>query len=406
MHSMKLPALQTFQLRGLTLRNRFIKAATYEGMARDGTVTKPLISFHAQMAERGVALTTVSYGAVSKFGRTFSDQLLVDHASVAGLRRLANAVHSSGGAVSIQLSHAGGFSKFQQPSGPSRRINLYGLAAGYPVVKAMTEDEILATIEDFTSAASFAREAGIDAIELHLGHGYLLSQFLSPVTNRRRDHWGGGLENRVRFPEQVIRSVRSAVGDDFPILVKANLQDGVRGGLTLKDSIQSVRKLLGAGIDAIIPSGGMVQKNAFYLLRGDVPIKQMAKSEDSYLQGLALRALAPFLIRRYPYQSTFFFDDASELKAEIDAPVGLLGGIDSSQAVDRALSSGFEFVVLGRALLSDPDFIARYAAGQRFVARCNQCNECIASMHRGVRCTLDLPGSETGRTKIANTKRK
>ncbi len=386
---MILPALKPLSIRGLTLRNRFVKSATYEGLTPGGRVTDQLVDFHARIASNQIALTTIAYGAVAPQGRTFGDQLLLDEDSVAGLARVADAVHVEGGALSLQLAHCGGFSKLQKPIGPSRCLNLYGLASGFPWVKPANEREIASTIEAYRVAARRAKTAGVDAVEIHFGHGYLLSQFLSPLTNRRRDCWGGDLEGRLKLPTEVIGAVRDAVGDAFPIFAKINLQDGLRGGLTLEESREASQAFVAAGVDALIPSGGMVQKNAFFLMRGGAPIRKMALAEENFLQRIGMQIIGSMIIRRYPYQPTFFFADAAKLCDQVNVPVGLLGGVDSTDSVDRALNAGFAFVVMARALLADPDFVLRYAQGDRVYTRCNQCNECIASMNQGLHCTLD-----------------
>ncbi len=388
------PALAPVELAGLRLRNRIIKTATYEGMTPKGQVTQALIDHHAQLARRGVGLTTVAYGAVARDGRTFPEQLLVDEDARAGLRELACAVHEAGGAVSLQLAHCGGFSKLRGPDGaaprgPSPGFNAYGLAAGVPRIRAMRARDIEAAIDDFARAAQLATEAGVDALELHCGHGYLLSQFLSPLTNRRRDAWGGELTARLRLPLAVVRAVRAAVGEATPLLAKLNLRDGVPGGLELAEAVQVAAALERAGVDALVPSGGMVQKSAFFLLRGAVPVARMAAAQRSRLQGLAMRALMPMIVKAWPYRPAFFREDAEAVLDAVSIPVALLGGVDSSAVIRGALARGFSLVAMGRALLADPDFIERLARGEEPVSRCTHCNECVAEMDRGgVRCVL------------------
>jgi len=383
-------ALSPVDVGPLTLRNRFVKTATFEGMSPAGRVTAALVEHHAAMARRGVALTTVAYGAVEPRGRTFADQLLVD--ADAGLDRVADAVHAEGGAAALQLAHCGGFSKLRAkrpPGGPSAGWNPYGLAYGVPRVRAMGDDDLDRVLAAYARAAVVTRDPGFDALELHCGHGYLLSQFLSPIFNRRSDRWGGDLEARLRFPLAVVAAVRAAVGDDVALLAKINLEDGVPGGSTLDDAVAIARALEAAGVHGLVPSGGLVQRSAFFLMRGDVPIAEMAAAEASPLQSVALRAFAPFLVKAWPYTSGFFFAAADRVRAAVSIPVGLLGGVDSTEQVRRALDAGFAFVVMGRALLADPDFVERAAAGEQVTSRCTHCNRCVAEMDRdGVRCVL------------------
>ena len=249
--------------------------------------------------------------------------------------------------------------------------------------------EVLCYSSDDPIMAVRIRDAGFDAVELHVGHGYLLSQFLSPLINRRRDDYGGDLEARLRFPLRALRAVREGGGEGLCVLAKTNLSDGVPGGLELDESVAAARALVAAGAHGVIPSGGLVQRSAFYLMRGGVPIRQMAAGESSAMQRLAMRAFAPFLVKAFPYEPAFFFDAASQVLDAVDAPVGLLGGVDSAAAIARAMARGFDFVVMGRALLADPDFVARLAAGEDVVSRCTHCNECVAAMDQGgVRCVL------------------
>lgn len=380
-------ALRPGAIGPIELRNRILKTATFEGMTPNGRVTPALVEHHAEMARRGVGMTTVAYGAVEDAGRTFERQLLVDDEAVAGLRTLADAVHAEGGAVSLQLAHCGGFSKHARPPrGPSRAWNAYGTAAGRPWIAAMDHDDMARVVRTTRDAAHRAHEAGFDAVELHLGHGYLLSQFLSPVINRRADEYGGELESRLRFPLEVTRAVVDSVGDRMAVLAKINLDDGVDGGLDLDQAVEIAAALEHAGVHALVTSGGLVQRSAFYLMRGDVPLEAMARNDDSVLQGAALRVLGRALVRPFAWTPGFFLEPGRRVVERVELPVVALGGLDSADTLDRAAAAGFAFFAMGRTLLADPDFIARLEAGQRPTSRCDHCNLCVAQMDRGVRC--------------------
>ena len=392
---MRSPALERGRIGALELKNRFVKSATYEGMSPSGRVSEALIAHHAMMAEMQVGLTTVAYAAVSPEGRTFGDQLLIDEGQVVALRRLTDAVHARGAKVSIQLAHCGAFSKIRAPdgrppAGPSAGWNTYGLLLGVPRVRRMSEAEVEAIPETFARAATLACEAGFDALEIHCGHGYLLSQFLSPLTNRRRDRWGGELEGRAKLALAVIRAVRAAVGDQIAILAKLNTRDGVEGGLEMEETLRLAPWLVDAGADCLVPSGGLVARSPFYLMRGRVPLSEMVAAEKSSAQRLAIRLFGPMVMKSYPYRSCFFLEDALQIARAVDVPVALLGGVDSAEAVRLAMQEGFGFVAMGRALLADPDFIVRLSAGEEVVSRCTHCNACVGEMDRGgVRCVLD-----------------
>jgi len=382
------------RLGDLALRNRIVKTATYEGMSPGGVPDARLLAHHRELARGGVGMTTVAYCAVSPDGRTFADQLHVHEAARAPLRRLTDAVHAEGAAAALQLGHCGFFSKNRErttgprPLGPSFTWNVYGLMAGVPFAGAMGERDIEAIVADFAHASAWARELGFDAVELHLGHGYLLSQFLSPATNRRRDRYGGSLENRLRFPLEVVRRVRAAVGADFPVLAKTNLTDGFRGGLAVDEAVEVARALEREGVDALVLSGGFTSRNGFFMMRGERPLAQMIEVEKSPLQRLTLRMLGRQVIRAYPFEEMFFLPDARRVREAVSMPLALLGGLVSRANVDAAMAAGFDLAVLGRALLFDPHFVHRMRDDPAARSGCDHCNQCVAEMDRGgVRCT-------------------
>jgi 2,4-dienoyl-CoA reductase-like NADH-dependent reductase (Old Yellow Enzyme family) len=390
-------ALTPISLADLRLRNRVIKTATFEGMSPGGVPSQQLIEHHAALARGGVGMTTLAYCAVAPHGRTFGDQLVMSADLVSQLRPLTDAVHAHGAAASIQLGHCGGFSKDLTqrkhsppgPLGPSRAINLYGVLSGLVWTKPMGEAELDAVVEQFAIAAVRAREAGFDAIELHLGHGYLLSQFLSPALNRRRDDYGGSLENRLRLPLRVVRAVREAVGVGVPILCKTNLRDDIPGGLEIDEAVEIAKALEREGVDALVLSGGLVSKSAFYLLRGGRPLREMIEVEKSSMQRMALRVFGPRVITAHPFEELFFLPLARAIRAAVSMPLCLLGGIVSRDNLETAMAEGFELVAMGRALLENPNFIRELEAGQVERSACTHCNVCVAEMDRGgVRCVL------------------
>jgi 2,4-dienoyl-CoA reductase-like NADH-dependent reductase (Old Yellow Enzyme family) len=387
------------RLGGLQLRNRLIKTATYEGMSPGGVPSERLVGHHRDLARGGVGMTTVAYCSVSPDGRTFEGQLYVHDAAREPLRRLTDAVHGEGGAASLQLGHCGNFSKNKQlqgrrPLGPSFTLNEYGLMSGMPFADGMSERQIAETVEDFGRAAAFARDVGFDAVEVHLGHGYLLSQFLSPAVNKRKDRYGGSLENRMRFPLEVLRRVREVVGPDFPILTKSNLRDGFRGGLEVAEAVEVAKVLEREGVDCLVLSGGFTAKNGFYMMRGDAPIREMIEVEKNPLQKLVLRFAGKRVIRAYPFEEMFFRKEALRVREAVRMPVALLGGIVSRANVEAAMRDGFDFAVMGRALIFDPGFVRTMEADPSARSGCDHCNQCVAEMDRGgVHCVRpDAPG--------------
>ncbi len=230
----------------LTLRNRFIKSGANEAMSFNGVPTKALLRHHSDLARGGVGMTTVAYMAVAPEARTLSNQIWMRPDILPDLRALTTAVHAEGAAISAQITHGGSFVTGMKVKGrtisSSTGFNPAGMLKGNFLQRAMTEADMERVISEFVAAARMAREAGFDAVELHMGHGYLLNQFISPLSNRREDEYGGSAENRVRFPARVLAAVKAAVGDTTAVLAKINVADGTRRGATICTRARDVIK--------------------------------------------------------------------------------------------------------------------------------------------------------------------
>ncbi len=369
----------------LELRNRTIRAAAFEGMTPDGRPSEALTAYHRAVAEGGVGMTTVAYASVSFDGRTYDHQLCMQAPGITeGLRQLTDAVHHAGAAAAIQLGHGGYFAApaviGRKPIGPSPVFNTYGL--GFP--RQMTERDIEEVIRHFVRATMLAREAGFDAVELQAGHGYLLSQFLSPHTNRRGDRWGGSRDNRLRFPVAVLAAVREALGPDFPIMLKINLSDGFAGGQTLEDAVAIAGAFEAASADALVLSGGFVSKTPMYIMRGEVPFDEMYRGQTSLAKKIGLLLMGRVLVRRFDFTEAYFLEDAREVRRAVRMPLVLVGGLRRRAQMERILGEeGFDFVALARPLIMEPDLIARMQRGEVDVGRCQPCNRCIGMMDKG-----------------------
>jgi 2,4-dienoyl-CoA reductase-like NADH-dependent reductase (Old Yellow Enzyme family) len=387
-------AFTPITLRGLTIRNRFIKTATNEGMWENGLPSQKLVEHHARLAQGGVGLTTVAYGAVNADGRTMAGQMYMCPEVVPGLKRVTDAIHSQGGKASLQLTHCGFFTNNhlvtnKRPVAPSRLINNYGLLSGIFTSREMTTADCQLLTADFARSAQLALQAGFDAIELHMGHGYLLNQFLSPVTNKRKDKYGGSLENRMRFPLEVVEAVRKAIGDGVPLICKVNLHDGMKKGFNLQESIEFAKRLEAAGVDLLVLSGGFTSHTPFYLMRGDVPLWRMIKAERQWQHKGAFAVFGKFIIKKYKFEENFFLPMAREIRKSVKMPLAYLGGIISAKGIGQVFEEGFDMVAMGRALIHDPDFILKVKENQAHRSGCNQCNICVAEMDKnGVRCVL------------------
>ncbi|GAA1366489.1 NADH:flavin oxidoreductase [Streptomyces beijiangensis] len=372
----------------LRLRNRVIKAATFEGVTPEAQVTKELIDYHLRPAEGGVAMTTVAYCAVSAEGRTERRQVWMRPEALPGLRGLTDAVHATGAAVCAQLGHAGpvadGRSNGAPALAPMGGFNPLSMRRN----KAATADDIARVIQAHADAALLAAEAGFDAVELHLGHNYLASAFLSPRLNRRTDAYGGSLRARATVALGIARAVRDALGDRIAITAKLNMKDGVPGGLTLDESLQVALWLESDGtVDALELTAGSSLLNPMYLFRGDAPVTEFA-ANFPLPQRLAIRALGRNFFRTYPYQPLYLLDAAREFRAALRLPLILLGGITDREGMDRAMAEGFEFVAMARALLREPDLLHRIERDTATRSQCIHCNRCMPTIYSGTRCPL------------------
>lgn len=384
------------ELGKLPLRNRFIKAATFEGMAPEGFVTERLIDFHRSMAAGGVGLTTVAYLAVSGDGRGAPAEIVVRPETLPGLRRLAEAVHAEGAAVSGQLGHAGpvAAARARRALGPSRVLRPVPI----PFVVSADEHELERILGDFAESARLLRDAGFDAIELHLGHNYLLSAFLSPALNRRRDRWGGGLGNRAAYPRKVVNAVRAAVGDAMTVTAKLNMTDGYPGGLWLDESLEFAKMLESDGaLDALELTGGSSLRNPMYLFRGEAPVAEMARAFPQPIKA-GFRVLGKRFLPSYPFEEAYFLSYARQFRVAVNLPLILLGGINRIETVHSALAEGFDFLALGRALLREPGLVERWRTGDASEALCVHCNKCMATIYDGgTHCVLLPPEQRPGR---------
>jgi 2,4-dienoyl-CoA reductase-like NADH-dependent reductase (Old Yellow Enzyme family) len=262
--------------------------------------------------------------------------------------------------------------------------------------RAADAADIARITADFAHAARLAVGAGFDCVELHFGHGYLVSAFLSPRLNRRSDEWGGRLENRARFARNVAVAVRAAVGDRAAVIAKWNMADGVRGGLDVEESIAAARLLEADGaLDALELSGGSSFENPMYLFRGEPPIEELAQAFPRPLR-LGLKLTARRFLRAYPFEEGYFLPCARQFRAALALPLILLGGINRLETVRSALVGGFAFVAIGRALLREPDLVARWQKGDAREALCIHCNRCIPTIYRGTHCVLVEPRERPG----------
>ncbi len=346
----------------LALANRFVRSATFESCADfDGSVSDRLIDQLSALADGGVGLIVAGIANVHPSGQISARQAsLADDRFLGGWTRLTEEVHRRGGRIAVQLFHAGreaalylGF-QGQEALGPS-------VVPDDPYFehtnRAMISSEIEAVVEAFGRAAGRAQRAGFDAVQIHGAHAYLLAQFLSPHTNRRDDQWGGSLDNRLRLHREVYRAVREAVGRDYPVLIKLGLADGFEGGLTVDEGLAAAMALAELGYDALEISQG---------LRG---------------RGYGQAEFRTKVDR--PGGEAYFRGWAREVKARVQVPVMMVGGLRSFELMEEIVAGGeADFVSLSRPLIREPGLINEWRAGSRRRPACISCNQCYEHLRR------------------------
>ena len=374
-----------YRLGPVTLRNRTIRSAAFESMGRRFGPTQQLKDYHVSVARGGIGMTTLAYAAVSRSGLSFDKQLWLRPEIVPGLRDITDAVHAEGAAAGIQIGHCGNMTHYgtagQIPIGASTGFNLYA----YTPVRGMRRSEIAGVARDFGRAVHTAHEAGFDSVEVHAGHGYLISQFLSPYTNRRRDEYGGSLENRMRFMRMCLEEVMEAAArTGTAVLVKHNMYDGFEGGIEIPESLEIAREIERLGAHGIVLTSGFVSKAPMAVMRGRIPTKTMSHYMpwSSWPQKIVISLFGSRMIRQYDFEECYFLENAKKFRAELKCPLVYVGGLVSREGIERVLSAGFELVQMARALVNDPAFVRKLRDGDMTTrSGCDHRDYCMARMY-------------------------
>ena len=349
----------------LTLRNRTIRSAAFESMCPGHEPSQMLYDYHTSVARGGVGMTTVAYAAVTESGLSFDRQLVMKPEILPGLRHLTDGIHKEGAAAGIQLGHCGNMSHKNIcgciPVGACNSFNLYSPT----IVRGLRQDELTELAKKFGRAVNLAREAGFDEVEIHCGHGYLIDQFLNPFFNHRKDEFGGSLENRMRFMSMCIEEVMKAAKDDMAVVVKMNMRDGLKNGISLeRHSIPIARRLQELGVHAIVLSGGLVSATPMYVMRGELPLTTMTHYMTDPLLKYGIGCCKPLvrktMTKTVPYQEAFFLEDALKFREALpDMKFIYVGGLVAGDKINEVLGHGFEAVQMARSLLNEPDFVNR-----------------------------------------------
>ena len=372
------------QIGPITLRNRVIRSAAFENMAYGNRPSDDLFNYHTAVARGGVGMTTVAYAAVNRSGLSFDGQLWMREEIVPELKRLTDSVHSYGAKASIQLGHCGNMTHRAtcgcMPVGASGGFNLYSPTFH----RKLKKEEIYGLVKDFGKAVNLAREAGFDCVEIHAGHGYLISQFLSPYTNRRHDEFGGSLENRMRFMRLVMEEVMRAAGDDMAVVVKVNMHDGFRRGMQREECIKVAQELERIGVHALVLTAGFVSKAPMEVMRGAMPLKTLRYYMDMkkfWWLKMFLALGGRIVIPTVPFKEGYFLEDAKEFRAALKMPLIYVGGMVSKEKMEEVLGSGFVALQMARALVNDTDFINKLHRGELTRSECKHSNYCIGRMY-------------------------
>lgn len=367
------------------LRNRTIRSAAFEGMGRDNGPTEALASYHESVAQGGVGMTTLAYAGVCRSALSFKTQLWLRPEIVPQLRDITDRIHTAGAKASIQIGHCGNMTHRSTaggtPVGASGGFNLYSPTWA----RRLRSDELHDLARCFGDAVRTACDAGFDCVEVHAGHGYLISQFLSPFTNHRRDEFGGSLDNRMRFMHMCLDEVMNAADSDMGVVVKTNMRDGFKGGLEIDDCLAVARQIEAHGVHAIVLSGGFVSKAPMYVMRGAMPIRTLTHYMKQLWLKYGVRIAGRLMIPTETFRPLYFLDDARLFRRELRLPLIYVGGAVSRKGIETVLDDeGFDFVQMGRALIRDPHFVnhLREAAdGEDLHCGCRHSNYCIGRMY-------------------------
>jgi len=381
------PVFAPVALGPVRLRNRTVKAATFEGRTPAGEVTDALIDYHLAPARGGIGLTTVAYLAVSPEGRTHAEQIVIGERTLPGLARLADAVHAEGVGVAGQVGHAGPVANGRSNGARAIAASAMPSPLSMQMIRAASEQDLTRVTRAYVDAARVLVRAGFDVLELHMAHSYLISSFLAPGLNRRKDRWGGPVERRAKLARQVARAVREEVGDAAAVTAKVSVSDGFRGGVTTEEGIAFAQLLEDDGhLDALQLSGGSSLMNPMYLFRGETPVSEFADAMPTIVKWGMKTPVGRGFLKRYAFEEAYFKEKALRFRQELSMPLMLLGGINRLDTMEQAMADGFDFVAMGRAVLREPDLVNRLQAGISSEGICTHCNRCMPTIYSGTRC--------------------
>jgi len=374
----------------MELKNRLVRSATAECLATDdGRLTDKYLRVYSQLAKGGVGMIITGNYFVSKMGEALPRLFVLDKDEIIDdMRKVADAVHEHGSKIVAQINHGGRQCDPKiigtMPLAPSPVRDMVTMVKP----RAITEAEIGETIAVFAGAAGRVKDAGYDGVQIHGAHGYLVNEFLSSYTNRRTDEWGGTLENRMRFLMEVYKAMRSAVGPDFPVMIKINSADFMKRGVTLEECVATCKKLEELGIDAIEVSGGILEKGLVYV-KGDVPMDLVMRNRN-FVERMIVRLMEKSMREQARFEDAYFLPNASAVKEAVGVPIITVGGMRKRSIMEEAISSGkTDYVSLSRPFIRQPNLVNKLEEGGDDPITCVNCNRCsieIAVHYNPMKC--------------------
>ena len=378
-----------YQLGPITLRNRIIRSAAFENMARANAPTKELQDYHVSVARGGVGMTTVAYCAVDLSGVSFDGQLYVRPEIIPDMKKMTDAIHAEGAKASIQLGHCGNMTHFYtchcMPVSADTWFNLYS-----PTIhRRLKVEEIKHLVKKFGEAVDWARECGFDCVEIHAGHAYLISQFIAPRTNHRHDQYGGSFENRVRFMNEVLDEVMAHAGNDIAVVVKTNMWDDCWKGVSFEEGIKVAKEIAKHKVHGIVLSGGTVSRSPMTILGGAMPYKTLAhympmKSFWWLKAALNIPGVHQIMLPTQPFHELYFMDKAKQFRdalANEQTTLIYVGGVQSGDNCQQIIDEGFELFQVAHVLIKDPDFVKHVQENPHYHAGCGRSNYCVGRMY-------------------------
>jgi len=381
------------EIKGMELKNRLVRSATYEGMAdENGFPTENLFELYKRLAQGGVGLIITGLSFVSRDGKIDAMNGIDSDEHIPKYKELVTLVHENDSKIAMQIAHCGRQTSLDMiktlPIAPSAVKDNAFLAKP----REMTEQDIERIIEAFGEASRRVKESNFDAVQLHGAHGYLINEFLCPHTNRRKDKWGGSIENRMRFVKEIYNLCREKVGDDFPILIKTNVYDNMKNGLKKEEGVIMAEMMADMGFDGIEVSCGIAE-DGNSSVRGDMPIDAILETMPMYKNKNAffhfvMRHFGEKLIKPVPFTQAYSRDSAKEIKSKIKIPVFLVGGMIDPKIMEDVVEKGdADYISLSRALINNPKFPNNIKEGSRELSKCLHCNLCLfCGMSEPLRC--------------------